>query len=432
MIRNIAICLKSLASNRHSRLVRIQVWYGMVNLATVFKMTKINPNILATKISIFLQATCFLLNLSSVFTGKINLDSNFELLKEAGCNPSGTLIVRGICVNSDYDDGEAPDQSSTPVWTRSVSVQFSDQEVLEVEEEQNRVILDTQLNFFWRDDRIKTNSTFLSSNSRISSYAVGRLIHWHEKSAWFDTIWTPTSIFFENVNDKKLKYKPATVLLVASGETLGKKPQFPSEDLPPTATFISVVKDYTLGLKCSFDFSLFPFDKHVCRFRLTNKYAGDFEISLNTWQMTEISMNTWQLKDTAKKKDSRNEYFKDGFDISVSYTEGNESIETNIGYVEMTLEMERVVYPFLCNYYIPSCAIVCISHISFIIPPSSIPGRLGLLSTQFLTLTNIFIDGNVRTALTQNILKICFIKTFTKSNIINFIFYSLTAQLEQK
>ena len=41
-------------------------------------------------------------------------------------------------------------------------------------------------------------------------------------------------------------------------------------------------------------------------------------------------------------------------------------------------------------------AIVVVAQISFIIPMSAIPGRVALVVTQFLTLTNIFIHEMVR------------------------------------
>ena len=42
-------------------------------------------------------------------------------------------------------------------------------------------------------------------------------------------------------------------------------------------------------------------------------------------------------------------------------------------------------------YYIPSILIVLVSEIGFVVPVTAIPGRIGLLVTQFLTLINLFI-----------------------------------------
>ena len=60
------------------------------------------------------------------------------------------------------------------------------------------------------------------------------------------------------------------------------------------------------------------------------------------------------------------------------------------------IELTRIFRPYLFQYYLPTAAIVIVSHISFMIPLSSIPGRVALMVTQFLTLTNIFILNMVR------------------------------------
>ena len=42
--------------------------------------------------------------------------------------------------------------------------------------------------------------------------------------------------------------------------------------------------------------------------------------------------------------------------------------------------------------YIPTIIIVCVSWLSFLIPPEAYPGRIGLLLTTLLVLVNIFIE----------------------------------------
>ena len=57
--------------------------------------------------------------------------------------------------------------------------------------------------------------------------------------------------------------------------------------------------------------------------------------------------------------------------------------------------MSRRLQPFIMECYLPCIAIVIVSHISFILPLDAIPGRVALLVTQFLTLTNICIHQQV-------------------------------------
>ena len=61
---------------------------------------------------------------------------------------------------------------------------------------------------------------------------------------------------------------------------------------------------------------------------------------------------------------------------------------TSFGY---EIKLKRQPAKYLFQYYIPCITIVVASTLSFIIPPSAAPGRIALVVTQFLTLTNIFI-----------------------------------------
>ena len=54
--------------------------------------------------------------------------------------------------------------------------------------------------------------------------------------------------------------------------------------------------------------------------------------------------------------------------------------------------VDRSITKYLCQYYLPSAIIVFVSQISFVIPISALPGRIGLVVNQFLALTNIFIN----------------------------------------
>ena len=47
-------------------------------------------------------------------------------------------------------------------------------------------------------------------------------------------------------------------------------------------------------------------------------------------------------------------------------------------------------FRYLYIYYLPSGLFVVVSWVSFLIPPEVVPGRMALLVTLFLVLTNIF------------------------------------------
>ena len=85
---------------------------------------------------------------------------------------------------------------------------------------------------------------------------------------------------------------------------------------------------------------------------------------------------------------SSKRYEAAGFDVSIHF--GN--LSNGIGF---DMDIRRLILPYVFEYYLPSIAIVLVSFISFIVPLSSLPGRIGLIVTQFLTLTNIFIHQMV-------------------------------------
>ena len=69
---------------------------------------------------------------------------------------------------------------------------------------------------------------------------------------------------------------------------------------------------------------------------------------------------------------------------------------TEFGY---GIEMIRQPSKYLFQYYVPCVTIVMASTLSFIVPPTAAPGRIALVVTQFLTLTNIFIYQKVNNKL---------------------------------
>ena len=87
----------------------------------------------------------------------------------------------------------------------------------------------------------------------------------------------------------------------------------------------------------------------------------------------------------------------DGFKIDLKQTSVCNSSWANIKATEMKVDiiLERQVSKYVFQYYIPCITIVIATSFSFIVPLSAIPGRIALIVTQFLTLTNIFINQMV-------------------------------------
>ena len=298
------------------------------------------------------------------------------LLEEAGCDSGGTLIFKGVCIDHDYEINKFPNQNITPAWNQGIHVAFNPkkQEVLKVIEASNRITMNIKIGLWWRDDRIKTNTSLLNIFDWRFRFAPGLTLSWYEKIQWEKYIWYPQVVNFEYSNEKKIKHNPASILHIEPGELI------PETNFTKNSTVLFAYFEYELGLTCNFDFIHFPMDNQICKLRLTNEYARQLRLALF---YTPDSQHTVEL------------YEKDGFDITITYIEGDKFHSQNLSYVGINLLLKRVIHPYLYQYYIPCIVIVCVSQCSFIIPPSAIAGRLGLVATQFLTLTNIFIDSNV-------------------------------------
>ena len=61
----------------------------------------------------------------------------------------------------------------------------------------------------------------------------------------------------------------------------------------------------------------------------------------------------------------------------------------NASYAGFKLRLQRKPLSYIFNHYLPSGLFVAVSWASFVIPVEAIPGRIALIITTFLVLTNI-------------------------------------------
>ena len=144
-------------------------------------------------------------------------------------------------------------------------------------------------------------------------------------------------------------------------------------------TLVNASLEWKVTIFCDFDFETFPFDAQTCPYRIRNSGSP---------LIRKI------LFDPDHKYHYERSYEASGFDVITAFVGNgytkrgqNESMD-RIGF---NITMKRIIQPYLFQYFIPSMAIVLVSFISFLVPLTSIPGRIALVVTQFLTLTNIFI-----------------------------------------
>ena len=89
---------------------------------------------------------------------------------------------------------------------------------------------------------------------------------------------------------------------------------------------------------------------------------------------------------------------KQGFTITKEYEDSTAIHYDGYGRwdpVAYNFKIKRQAKPYVLQYYIPSSVVTIVSFLSFVVPISVTPGRIGLIVTQFLTLTNLFIHQRV-------------------------------------
>ena len=94
-----------------------------------------------------------------------------------------------------------------------------------------------------------------------------------------------------------------------------------------------------------------------------------------------------------------NQFEFGGYDLHWEYKlrdlQYDSLFQANIGLFGVTIDMNRQIETYCYQYYIPCMVIVTTSFLSFVVPLTAIPGRVMIVVTQFLNLTNLFSNAMV-------------------------------------
>ncbi len=136
---------------------------------------------------------------------------------------------------------------------------------------------------------------------------------------------------------------------------------------------------------CDMDFSRYPLDTQLCEFRMVSASLPDILLRFNN---TDKALGV-----IPPPNQSENEL---AYDVSyaIMAVEDSQSRYKDDEFFLMSaagfnMILKRRTLPYMLNIYIPTGGLVIISFASYLIPPESYPGRMGLLVTIFLVLTNI-------------------------------------------
>ena len=287
------------------------------------------------------------------------------LIEDAGCpfQNNNQFIQRKQCLMPYYVSSDPPKavQNLTLVDMNYYKINVS-----EVEERKNKVTLVISQYMEWQDARIISDFSTMSANwTKLAPNNV-------------EKIWNPNSgVYTVNLQDLKSLYDPHWYEMVG----IQNCPELRDCKTMPNATFLFAYKDWKATILCEFDFSSFPIDTQSCEFV---QWLPPDEMCFLEEPKTPKHWN----------------HIANGYEITVILTgsliEYNNTLQNGTQRCGFNVTLDRIIRPYLLQYYFPSMAIVIVSQISFIIPLSAIPGRVALVVTQFLTLTNIFIHQMVR------------------------------------
>ena len=286
------------------------------------------------------------------------------------CSRGLKWLGKRVCIDDDYEKENPPHESSNKVYNYIENLEIND-----INEDEKRFDISVMHSMCWVDSRI----ALVQSPSNINDSTPFTMYHYDQISSGkiWSSLWTPDDeVTIENIREATLKPDPFFMLIIFPAK-------YSQELLGTNEVSVMVTRKIQMNLFCNFKFKDFPLDTQRCLFQVTNKDARYLQL-------------IFLLKNDKNNSKTSKNFTKDGFDITAKLGQGEDCDGGATSCIEVEFILHRIRSTFVFQYYMPCCAIVFVSQISFIITPSSIPGRLGLLATQFLTLTNLFINHMVR------------------------------------
>ena len=279
-------------------------------------------------------------------------------IEDTGCPyvSQDQMLVKNVCLMPYYQLNESPHKDN---FLEFVTVNLLAAKVLEIDESNNKLTIQLSQHLHWYDHRIKANFSEEFEDVGLIKLTPNNFYQiWHPDLDLF----TINLLGWESLYNPRL-YKDVVI-------------QYHRLEEGEYAEMVAW-KEWKATIVCDFEFKNFPFDTQTCRFVQ--------KIDSNSLTHIEYFSNMTNMEYTAV-----------GFDIEILLKEETTQNETDdflmsVNEIGFNITLKRIVNPYLYQCYLPCAAIVTVSQVSFMIPQESVPGRISLIATQFLTLTNIFI-----------------------------------------
>ena len=267
----------------------------------------------------------------------------------------GKLLAKGACISSRTQKHLVPDPGRT-----KVSCRFEHEKVRKIDSRGQTVLIDLTLKLKWWDPNIKHAALDGETKN-------GEIILSPDS---IKEIWTP-DLMIRNLTSFKIEEE--WIELVTAKILVDNEPK-QSKRANSSHANVEITYEIKASIYCEFDHSKYPLDKQNCSLTLGSSSLGAIFVLQNDNDI-----------ETGNKT-----YIASNFHVSTKFFDDQRHAFGN-NTIGIRFFMTHSTLPYLVKYYIPCIAIVIISMMSFTIPLSAIPGRIALLVTQFLTLTNLFI-----------------------------------------
>ena len=260
-------------------------------------------------------------------------------------------LLENICVTGNHSNGMPDEENEIDVL-----IVYTKYMVVALNEPRNTISLDVTQAIQWHDPRIMA-----TKNMSFPMKKIGRI--------WIPY---PGDMVTYDLQEEKSLYHPNQFKKVLVEVT------------EHNDTWFAAWRKWRVTIFCKYNLSSFPFDTQTCKFR---QQGAQDNLYLILFDLGEMEAEGTEL-DEDEKPDPTS-YAAAGFDVTINVVGAydHENYAAPPKAVGFDIILKRFVNPYVFEYYLPSFAIVIVSQISFTIPISSIPGRVALIATNFLTLT---------------------------------------------
>ena len=304
-------------------------------------------------------------------------DYDKNLKNEIGCQPhenwdllrSEGALINNVCIVKNYQVNKAPNINGLTM----VMVRFMDTKIRTIDEKKNTISMTLKALSVWEEPRFKAK--FSDNESLIDLPIITT-----DDPPWIWTLFLSATI--QDLKERKFMLDPTLMkeIYLRPSDKINKLLNV--DIFSPNRTLVWSRIEWSVTFACSFDFSNFPFDNNLCNFRMRSENVN-----------VTIHQQPVPYLDNIVEKDA------EGFKVTLRPMTYKPKCNPILGMYSsefgINIELKRQLKKYIFQYYMPCIAIVIASSFSYIIPLSLTPGRIALVVTQFLTLTNIFIHQMV-------------------------------------